>query len=291
MSNGQRVLSFLLAFVMLLGGFLLSSLNTDRDLAAPAPEPTPAPETTPIPEATPAPEATPIPAATPAPEATPEPVPEPTPEPVPEPTPEPVPLTEDYFNDAAFLGDSISGTLEYYSTNMGGLGKPVFLVLGDYSVKAAVDGTMLVRYQNTSMKPEDALAAAGAKKVFIMLGAMGDIAGGHIDETMANWDKLISNIRVKNPDIRIFIQSCTPLSARGETERLSNSLVNEYNERLKSFAEENDCCYVAIGEGFRDDQGALSDDYCRDSYAHLRIDAGKHWIELLMDPANYSVSP
>ena len=309
MSTGTRILAVVLALLILAGGYALSSFASPiydspeepASTPAPAPEPGLIPVDNPEPEATPAPEPVEEPAV-PAPEPPEEPT-EPDAEPVPEgetpetepeqepaaeATPEPL-LDPEFFDDAAFLGDSISGTLEYYGLNNSGLGKPVFLVTVDYSVQAAVDGSMLVHYRGRDYKPENALAAAGVSKVYIMLGAMGDLGNYGIDKTMENWVKLIDNIREKNPEIRIFIQSCTPLAA--DTLRLTNQMIDDYNARLKDFAAENDCTYVEIGEHFKDAKGLLSYENCRDGFAHLRIDAAATWVELLKDPANYSVSP
>ena len=275
----HRAILVLLAVLLLFTSYILSSYGIQSER----------PDTT---SAMPAPVVvTPGPPRTTEPPEGPETVPIPTSEPTPEPTPEPSPLPASFFDDAVFLGDSISGTLEYYGNHNDGLGEAVFLVRVDYSLRAALDGSMLVEYGRQSMRPEEAIEAAGANKLFIMLGAMGDIASEGIDKTMDNWAQLISNIRSRRPQIRIYIQSCTPLSARGETTRLNNKLVDEYNERLKTFAEENDCVYVMIGENFKDENGALPDKYCRDGYAHLRIDAGEYWAELLRDPASYSISP
>lgn len=311
MSTSTRILAVILALLILAGGVSLSSFAApmydapeeelpaqpaapaERPLATPAPEtPTEPAEEPAEPVAPPAEEPT-EPAAEPVPE---EPAEEPVEEPA-EPAPveqpaEPVeePLLEaDFFDDAAFLGDSISGTLEYYGLNNDVLGNATYLVTVDYSVRAAVDGTSFVQYHGRAYTPENALAAAGVKKVYIMLGAMGDIANYGIDATMENWAKMIGNIREKNPDIRIFIQSCTPLAA--DTAKLTNKMIDDYNARLKDFAAENDCTYVEIGEHFKDARGLLSYENCRDGFAHLRIDAAKTWIELLKDPANYSVSP
>ena len=210
------------------------------------------------------------------------------PEETPEPTPEPD-LTASYFNDAAFIGDSISGILEYYRLNNQGLGKSTFLVREGYTVAASVDYSMMVVYHGREMTPQDALAAAEVTKVYIMLGAISDLSAYGLDKTMDNWAKLVANIREKCPDIRIFIQSCTPIAA--DTQRLTNKMIDDYNARLKTFAEENDCTYVAIGENFKDASGALPYEHCRDGFAHLRIDSAKLWVELLKDPSNYSVSP
>ena len=49
--------------------------------------------------------------------------------------------------------------------------------------------------------------------------------------------------------------------------------------------------YVEIGAHFKDANGNLDAQYCRDSYVHLRIDAGPIWADLLKDPANYSQPP
>ncbi|MGX8692746.1 MAG: SGNH/GDSL hydrolase family protein [Clostridia bacterium] len=304
MNTSTRILAVVLALLILAGGIALSSFaapiyDTDDGSAAPlAPPATPGP----IPVETPAPETPAAPVeetAEPAPE-TPEttappdevpveePEPEPAPEPEPEATPEPL-LDPEYFDDAAFLGDSISGVLEYYGLNHEGLGNPTFLVTVDYSVQAAVDHSMFVQYHGKACTPESALEAAGISKVYIMLGAMGDLANFGIDKTMENWAKLVENIRGKNPDIRIFIQSCTPLAA--DTPKLTNKMIDEYNARLKDFAAENDCTYVEIGEHFKDARGLLPYEHCRDGFAHLRIDSANTWVELLKDPANYSVSP
>ena len=159
----------------------------------------------------------------------------------------------------------------------------------DYSVKAAVDNSMLVAYKGRAMSPQDALAAAEVNKVYIMLGAMGDLGNYGVDKTVENFGKLVANIREKNPEIRIFIQSCTPLAA--DTQRLTNKMIDEYNEKLKAFAEDNDCTYVEIGAHFKDARGLLPFEHCRDGFAHLRIDSAKLWVEQLKDPENYSVSP
>lgn len=295
MNTATKILAVVLALLILAGGYALSSFASPYPYDDPwdkAPDTAPA-TPGPIPVVTPAPEPTPEPAPEPTAEPAPEPTeeaaePEPTPEPTPEVTAEPM-LEPSYFDDAAFLGDSISGVLEYYGLNHDGLGKPTFLVTVDYSVQAAVDGSMLVRYHGRDYKPEGALAAAGVNKVFIMLGAMGDIANFGIDKTMDNWAKLVDNIREKNPEIRIFIQSCTPLA--GDTPRLTNQMVDDYNARLKDFAAENDCTFVEIGEHFKDARGQLPFEHCRDGFAHLRIDSASVWVEQLKDPANYSVSP
>lgn len=305
MNTGTRILAVVLALLILAGGYALSSFaapiydEPEEPLSTPA---APAPDLIPVDE--PAPEipveetATPEPEPVQEPEPTAEPEPEPAQEtePAAEPKPEPAQETEpesllepEFFDDAAFLGDSISGTLEYYGLNNSDLGKPLFLVTVDYSVKAAADHSMLVVYRGAACTPESALAAAKVNKVYIMLGAMGDLGNFGIDKTMDNWARLIDNIRGMNPEIRIFIQSCTPLA--GDTPKLTNKMIDDYNARLKDFAAENDCTYVEIGEHFKDANGLLPFEYCRDGFAHLRIDSAKLWVELLKDPANYSVSP
>ncbi len=301
MNTGTRILAIVIAVLVLAGGIFLSSFSSPYREPVEADPPLPAiapPEATTyiasfeIVEDTPEPVNVPLPTSEPEAEATPEPEPETTPEPTPEVIPAGFPprqLDSSFFDDAAFLGDSISGTLEYYRMNRDGLGKAEFFVTVDYSVQAAVDNSLFVIFRDRYMKPQDALKAAGVSKVYIMLGAMGDLGNYGIDKTMENWGTLIANIREVNPDIRIFIQSCTPIVA--DTQKLSNRMIDEYNARLKDFAAENDCTYVEIGEHFKNSNGQLDYKYCRDGFAHLRIDAADLWVEQLKDSSNYSVSP
>lgn len=187
---------------------------------------------------------------------------------------------EEFFDDAAFIGDSISLKLQNYHAANGTFGKAVFLTAGSYSVNHAVNDTMRLMFRGEEMTPEDALAACNAKKVFILLG-MNDIGLVGVEGTLENWSVMLQRIREKNPRIEIYIQSGTPIYAGGEKGKLTNENMDRYNALLKQFAKENDCHFVDVASALKDGTGALKPSFCSDEYVHLTDAGSEAWIEVL----------
>ncbi len=185
-----------------------------------------------------------------------------------------------FFDDAAFIGDSVSLKLQRYQAATGVFGSATFLTAGSYSVNHAVNDTMFLSYRGQTMTPEDARAACGAKKVFILLG-MNDIGLVGVDGSIANWETFIGRIRAKNPDIAIYIQSGTPIYNGGERGSLTNANMNRYNEKLKTFAAQNNCYFIDIATTMKDGNGGLKAAYCSDQYVHLTDAACVAWVAVL----------
>ena len=187
-----------------------------------------------------------------------------------------------FFDDAAFIGDSVSLKLQRYQAEHGVFGTATFLTAGSYSVYHAVNDSMFVSYRGQQMSPEDALAACGAKKVFILLG-MNDIGRSDvgIDKSISNWSVFIQRIRQKNPDIQIYIQSGTPIHAAKDRGMLSNANMDIYNEKLKTFAAQNGCQFIDIATVMKDANGDLKDSFCSDQYVHLTDEACVAWVSVL----------
>ena len=188
----------------------------------------------------------------------------------------------DFLSDAAFIGDSVTLKLRNYHMSTGYMGGVTFLCQGSYSVAHAVNNSMYLSYQGQDMTPQDALAACGAKKVFIQLG-MNDIALWGIDSTMNSWGKLIENIRSKNPDITIYIQSGTPIYSAGQIGDLNNKNMDAYNARLADFAQANGCNFINLAPYFKDSSNGLAAAYCSDQYVHFTDTACKLWLDLIKD--------
>ncbi len=188
----------------------------------------------------------------------------------------------DFLSDAAFIGDSVTLKLRNYHMATGYMGGVTFLCQGSYSVAHAVNDSMYLSYQGQDMTPQDALAACGAKKVFIQLG-MNDIALWGIDSTMGSWAKLIENIRAKNPDIAIYIQSGTPIYTAGQIGDLNNKNMDAYNARLAEFAQANGCHFINLAPYFKDSSNGLAEAYCSDQYVHFTDTACKLWLDLIKD--------
>ncbi len=187
-----------------------------------------------------------------------------------------------FFNESAFIGDSVTLKLRNYNTSKGVLGNTTFLCQGSYSVAHAVNDTMYLNYQGSEITPQDALAACGAKRVFILLG-MNDIALHGIDKTMENWAALVANIRSKCPEIEIYVQSGTPIYLAGEIGSLNNANMDKYNLRLQAFAAENGCTYVDVNTPFKNSSGGLAGAYCSDQYVHFTDAACQLWVKILME--------
>ncbi len=184
-----------------------------------------------------------------------------------------------FFDDAVFVGDSISLKLSYDTS--GRLGNAQFLVQGSYGVGNAIFDVLPTTYRgNTYNNLEDAIAATGAKKLFIMMG-MNDIGLYGIDGTIENWKTLLELIRTACPGIEIYIQSMTPVWTGGEKGGLTNPNINEYNNKLRAFAAENGCGFIDVAPFMRDETGGLATAFCSDNYVHLSDAGVDMWIKVL----------
>lgn len=196
-------------------------------------------------------------------------------------------LEDSWFDDAIFIGDSIAGTLQAYAEQHSQLGAALFFCRTNYSITSAVNGSMLLYYRGGGYMPNTLLPQTGAKKVFFLLG-MNDV-GSYDDGRYASlWSALVDGIRENAPEVRIFFQSVTPMAKSLPNNALTNARIDRYNELLRAYCDENDCCYVDVAGSFKDDDGTLRAELCRDGYVHLILDAGALWCEALKDPANYS---
>lgn len=224
-------------------------------------------------------------AALPAPAAlTPEPTPEPSPEPTPRP-PVPETIEEAWFDDALFIGDSITGMLSSYTLINGGLGEATVVYANSYSCHGAVEEDLKLSYRGEKLSMAELVEETGAGKVFFLL-AMNDLS--RTPEQMTDcWATVLEDIRSRCPDTEIFIQSGTPLFT--ETGYLNNDNVELLNQALKDFCLEKGCVYVDIAQGLKDEEGNMQGRFSLD-YAHFNGEGCKVWIEALMDRDNYYYS-
>lgn len=185
-----------------------------------------------------------------------------------------------FFDDAVFIGDSVTLKLSYYAASSGELGRAQFLTRGSYGVNHAVSDSMLLSYQGKEMKVEEAVMATGAKKAFIMLG-MNDIALYGIDATVESWKVLISRIQSACPDVQIYVQSMTPIWTGGEVGDLNNANMDIYNQKLKPAVTGMGCDFIDVAPYMKDSTGGLATSYCSDSFVHVTDEGSAAWIKVL----------
>lgn len=192
-----------------------------------------------------------------------------------------------WFDDAVFVGDSVTLKLSYYADN-GSLGKAEFLCAGSLGYGAALqdidaDGNVHPTYEGKKYTVDDGVQMLGSKKVFIMFG-MNDIGLYGIDDTIENMKTLTSRIKEKSPDVEIYIQSVTPMLENMQLKDLNNKSIDEFNIKLKAEAEKLGYKYLNVASVMKDEKGNLIPEYCSDPEAmgiHFSDDGCKVWVEYL----------
>ena len=197
-------------------------------------------------------------------------------------------LPEAFFDDALFIGDSLTGSLRSYLMQNGGLGTAKLVSVNGIACHNIVLKDQKLVFMGKACSPAEAASLAGAKKMYLLLAA-NDVGTRTIEELRACWDTMISEIRELNPEIKIYVQSGTPF--RGDVNYFTKENMDEYNEMLRAMCEESGCVYVDIAHFFKDEFNALADVYCSDQYVHITNEAAALWASLLRDPYRYSVNP
>ena len=207
------------------------------------------------------------------------------------PVPESAPVDASWFDDAAFVGDSVSVTLANYNSSYGTLGKAKFFCSVSLSQTNALSyqagNERLPEYPAGSgqhPRIEDGIAASGAKKVYLMLG-MNCIASG-VDRVSQDLVTLVSKIQEKSPGIAVLIESVTPMTADSPRAdgSLNNFTIQEFNEKMKAICQEKQWYYVNVAEAVTGDQGALKAEYSGDKAMgiHFNYDGAAAWANYLL---------
>lgn len=201
---------------------------------------------------------------------------------------------DSFFDDAIFIGDSVSLKLNLFTTktrqtepNL--LGKAQFLTAGSMgsgnALQPVSDESIHPLYNGTKMSLADAVAAAGAKKVYIMLG-MNDLAVYGVDGAAANMETLLKGILEKSPDAKIFVETATPLVKAKNIagNKLNNDNMRLYNEKLSEMCQRNGWYLVDVCSAVQDSEGNLNVSYCSDPDdmgIHFTDEGCRVWIDYL----------
>lgn len=204
--------------------------------------------------------------------------------------PESPPVDPSYFDDAVFVGDSVSLKLEYYEAAMNRLGNAQFLTAGSLGSGNALwevsDESVHPTYNGTKMLLEDSIPLTGARKLYIMLGR-NDLAVYGVEGSIENFVTLIGKIKANAPDIAVYVESMTPLSS-GSTLRDSSAHSIEngvlYNQRLLETCQQQGWNFVDVASVMYGEDGFLKREYCSDpdNMGMHFTDAGcEAWINYL----------
>ncbi len=204
--------------------------------------------------------------------------------------PESAAADKSYFDDAAFVGDSISLMLSYYNASAKALGNAQFFTAGSLSAANALwevsDKSVHPSYNGTKMLVEDCIKNSGVKKVYIMLG-MNDIGLYSLDDSIENYKELVKRIKEKSPSVIIIVESMTPIASTSNRlgDKFNNTRIREYNSKLLEMCREMGWYFVDVGSVMYDESGYLRKDFCSDLETmgmHFTNAGCEQWVSYLM---------
>lgn len=183
-------------------------------------------------------------------------------------------VDKSYFDDAIFIGDSISKGLKLYGV------LPAVNVIADQNVGLDQVVSDKPVYYNTSgakITLFEALKASPTKKnkIYILLGSNG-LPHYENNAHIEYYSKLIDRIKKEYPDATIYLQSVTPITKQAEADYKSrkkvftNAKINEFNKMILKLAEDNDVYYLSVRDALVDKDGYLSSSFAGPDGVHFK---------------------
>ncbi len=193
-------------------------------------------------------------------------------------------LPEEWFDDALFIGDSITGSLSTYTLLNGGLGNAIIVHSNGLGCHHIVRDDRKIPILGSLMTIEDAVSASGCGKLFLML-AMNDIGTEPIETLQADWETVLDRILEKNPSVTVYVQSGTPVLYNAGYFTREN--MEAYNAMLQTVCQSRDCVYADVTRGMKDENGFMKKELHLDMF-HISSEGAALWVNNLHDPGSYT---
>ncbi len=183
-------------------------------------------------------------------------------------------VDKSYFDDAVFIGDSISKGLKVYGVlppknvvadqNVG-----IDQIANDRAVYIANDGTKTTLFNALKQVP------VAPTKVYVMLGSNG-LPHYENKQHIEFYYKVIDRIMQTYPNAKIYLQSVTPITAAAEEtyrkngKTFTNKKINEFNEMVLNMAKEKGIYYINVKDSLVDANGYLSAEFAGADGVHFK---------------------
>lgn len=199
------------------------------------------------------------------------------------------PVDASWFDDAVFVGDSVTLALDYACSGDKTLLSDAKFVcaqsLGYHNALWDLDteGAVHPTYEGETILSETAAEKTGAAKVFVMLG-VNDIGTYGAEDTMEQAKQLAERILSHSPNVKLYFQSTTPMLADKESGWLNNDKITDFNDLLKKYCEEQGYSFIDVYHQVCDESGALNPSYCSDpdnQGIHFTVEGCTVWANYL----------
>lgn len=187
------------------------------------------------------------------------------------------PVTEDYFKDAVFIGDSRTVGISEYS----GIENATFLcktslTIYDYDKPK-------ISYNNEKTSIQDVLEQKQFGKIYLMVG-INECSYGTPESFYELYRQVVEDIRKLQPNALIFIEGnlLVTQSKSDSNQGVTNENIASRNELIATLANQKDTFYIDINQSSLCENGALIPELTWDQI-HIKAQYYTVWKDFLLE--------
>ena len=186
-------------------------------------------------------------------------------------------VTDDYFQDAVFIGDSRTVGISEYS----GIENATFLCKTSLSIYDYTKQKITYKDKKTSI--QEVLQTESFGKVYLMVG-INECSYGTPESFYELYREVVEDIRKLQPEALIFIESnlLVTQSKSDSNEGITNESISSRNDLIATLANQKDTFYIDINQSSLCENGALIPEFTWDQI-HIKAQYYTVWKDFLLD--------
>jgi len=201
----------------------------------------------------------------------------------PDKVPESPAVDNTWFDDALFIGDSITEGIKAYNlmtntTVISNVGISLFNIATKECINTG-DGTRITIPQAIKQYPNKT-------KIYIMLGVNG-LDGVALDQFKELYSNFIDIVRSSHPNATIYIVSMFPINEKkfynnGYSRNITNAKIDEFNHGIMEMCKAKGVNFLYVAECIKEADGSLSADVSGDGM-HIGPNYYERWFKYMRE--------
>lgn len=190
-------------------------------------------------------------------------------------------VTREHFNNATFLGDSITEGMAVYATGFTNAHVRGYRSAGPQVI---VNNSVVTdKARNVDEAALDAVVATQPDFLYVLFGTNALVNQGNEDSFIAYYDKMIEILQQNLPGVAIYIQAIPGVQETVVQTKpgLDNARIQTINNMLANIALTRGCYFVNIQEALTYPDGSQIDEYQTSDGIHMGSAGYTAWTEYL----------